>query len=73
MPNEKEKADLKTGSTSNNLLCCPFCGSQASIKKGDFGERFVTCDNDGCGGRLGTSCWQTDDAMAARAWNYRAT
>lgn len=52
---------------------CPFCGSFGEFNRGGFGEIQVRCSNKGCQAGLGPSCWQTDEAMAARAWNRRYT
>ena len=46
------------------LLPCPFCGGRADMNHGGFGECFVTCADDNCGGRLGTGIWFTTAAQA---------
>jgi len=53
------------------LLPCPFCGGRAEMNHGGFGEFFVTCANDNCGGRLGTGIWFTTVAQAIDVWNRR--
>jgi hypothetical protein len=53
------------------LLPCPFCGGRAEMNRGGFGEYFVTCVNDNCGGRLGTGIWFTTVAQAVEIWNLR--
>jgi len=51
---------------------CPFCGGEAEVQYGDFGEVFVACKNNNCGGRLGTSIWFTTYDKAVEVWNTRA-
>jgi len=53
------------------LLPCPFCGGRAEMNYGGFGECFVTCADDNCGGRLGTGIWFTAAAQAMDVWNRR--
>lgn len=53
------------------LLPCPFCGGRAEMNLGGFGECFVTCADDNCGGRLGTGIWFTTAAQAMDVWNRR--
>jgi hypothetical protein len=53
------------------LLPCPFCGGRAEMNHGGFGECFVTCANDNCGGRLGCGIWFTTVAQAMDVWNRR--
>jgi len=53
------------------LLPCPFCGGRADMNHGGFGECFVTCADDNCGGRLGTGIWFTTAAQAMDVWNRR--
>jgi hypothetical protein len=53
------------------LLPCPFCGGRAVMNHGGFGECFVTCANDNCGGRLGCGIWFTTAAQAMDVWNRR--
>ena len=54
------------------IKSCPFCGSQAKVVGGGFGERFVSCINRNCGGRLGSGIWFTTDEKAIEVWNQRA-
>ena len=53
------------------LLPCPFCGGCAEMNHGGFGECFVTCADDNCGGRLGTGIWFTTATQAMDVWNRR--
>ena len=53
-------------------LPCPFCGKTAKLNTGDFGEKFFTCSDDNCGGRLGTGIWFPTDEQAIEVWNRRA-
>ena len=56
----------------NKILPCPFCGGEAKVYTGSFGEKFVTCiDEKQCGGRLGTGVWFTTDEKAIEVWNKR--
>jgi hypothetical protein len=41
------------------------------MNHGGFGECFVTCADDNCGGRLGTGIWFTTAAQAMDVWNRR--
>jgi len=50
---------------------CPFCGGPAGVERGGFGERFVVCKNDQCGGGLGGGIWFTTDKAAIAVWNKR--
>lgn len=52
------------------LKTCPFCGNDAEIAMGGFGERFGACKTKGCvhfGSR-----WSTTNEDAAKEWNRRA-
>jgi len=53
------------------LLPCPFCGGRAEMNHGGFGECFVTCADDNCGGRLGNGIWFNTAAQAMDVWNRR--
>jgi len=53
------------------LLPCPFCGGEASMNIGGFGERFVTCSDDNCGGRMGCGIWAANEIVASELWNRR--
>jgi len=53
------------------LKRCPFCGAKGEMNMGGFGERYVTCSDDNCGGRKGGGIWARDEVAAARLWNYR--
>ena len=53
------------------LKPCPFCGSEAMLNVGGFGERFITCSNNNCGGRLGSGIWFEDGVKAGEVWNTR--
>ena len=50
---------------------CPFCGGPAELNLGGWGERYVTCADDNCGGRLGAGIWFATDIDAVRVWNCR--
>jgi len=68
----QRKLDRKIeGMSKQALKPCPFCGGVAEINHGGFGERFVTCADDKCGGRLGAGVWFTTVAQAIDAWNRR--
>ena len=57
---------------SEEILPCPFCGKPGEMNVGDFGERFVTCSNNNCGGRLGAGIWFAKEEDAIALWNTRA-
>ena len=48
------------------IKLCPFCGGSAEINRGGFGEMFVTCSDDQCGGRLGCNVWFRDEIKLLR-------
>jgi hypothetical protein len=50
---------------------CPFCGEEAEVNNGGFGEKYVTCKNNQCGGSLSGSIWFTSDEEAIEVWNRR--
>ena len=53
-------------------LPCPFCGGVAELNLGGFGERYVTCADNSCGGRLGDGVWFNNDEDVVELWNGRA-
>lgn len=57
---------------NSQLLPCPWCAGKAEIRGGPFGEHQARCINPHCGAGLASDCWQTDNEMAAQAWNTRA-
>ena len=58
-------------SMSDTLKSCPFCGGKAEMNTGSFGEKFVTCSDNNCGGRLGTGIWSASETVAIALWNNR--
>jgi hypothetical protein len=72
MKTAKELVDKIRGGEDETIKPCPFCGGKAEINLGDFGERYVTCADDNCGGRLGSGIWFTSEIDAVRVWNRRA-
>lgn len=54
-----------------SLRKCPFCGSDAELKKVANGKRFkVVCSQRGCSARTITKNWATED-LAVSEWNRR--
>jgi len=58
----------------NNLLPCPFCGSQAFIEEHDpeYQDPFpyrIICMNTDC---PGAHVWEESEKAAIKAWNTRA-
>ncbi len=53
------------------LKPCPFCGKPGETNLGGFGEWYVTCSDDNCGGRLGTGILANNEHTAAEIWNRR--
>ena len=54
-----------------NIKPCPFCGSEAKVYTGGFGEKYVSCTNNNCGGSLDGGIWFTTDEKAIEIWNKR--
>jgi len=52
----------------NGLKCCPFCGSEAELKKGY--ESMVVCTGCGCSTYYPNGLMRTEN-MAIKAWNTR--
>jgi hypothetical protein len=75
MSNDLKTTDSPAGADSLNRIVgplpCPFCGGPAEMNVGGFGERFVTCADDNCGGRMGAGIWANNEATAIRIWNRR--
>lgn len=56
----------------NEIKSCPFCGGEAEVNTGAFGEKFVSCKNEKqCGGRLGSAVWFNNEEKAIEIWNQR--
>ena len=55
----------------NELMSCPFCGGEATIKK-DVDQFAVGCCNDSCRCFIGFSLLYPNQEEAINAWNRRA-
>jgi len=62
---------MNSNDDRTTLLPCPFCGGPAEMNVGCFGERFVTCGDDNCGGRRGLWVWESNEQDAIKTWNRR--
>lgn len=54
---------------SEKLLPCPFCGSEAEMKRNSGGIYFVKCKDKSCGAR--TRNFADNEGGAAYSWNKR--
>lgn len=64
---------VKTNSINNQYLKpCPFCGHDASLFKGGFGEIAASCANKYCQCSLGSGIWFSTETAAINIWNKRS-
>ena len=66
---DSSRAD--SNSKLNNLLCCPFCGTEAISEDHDSNGWYIACGNDDCSFR--PSDWFDGRRAAEASWNRRAT